>query len=148
MKKMLIAAVCGAQLLAVAPPAAAAELPQDQPAGATRMGTFVGARVRVPLGSTREKAHAGLAFTATQRSGEAGTLRFSKGMELGLAGDEKVRLSVGGRSLSQLSPSGAGSDGRKLGVSGAGWTAISVGLVAVAVGGLYIWLVSNQCDCE
>jgi hypothetical protein len=148
MKKITMAAAWAALLMALAPPALAAELPRDPSAGVTKVGTFAGVRVRVPLGATSDKPHAGLAFTATQRSGETGTLRFAKGMELGFAGDDKVRLSLGGKPFSQPGPNGAGPNGRKLGVSGAGWTAIGVGLVAVAVGGLYIWLVSNQCDCE
>jgi hypothetical protein len=146
MRKLAIAAVFAAQMMAAAQPAPAAELPRDLPNGATRIGTFAGARLRVPLGSAREKAHAGLAFTATQRSGDTGILHFSKGMELGFAGDDKVRLSVGGRPFSQLAAGGSGPGGRRLGVSGLGWTAIGVGVVALAVGGLYIWVVDHHCD--
>jgi hypothetical protein len=149
MRKILIAGLVGAaQVLPAAQPAAAAELNQDRTATPSQVSAFAGARLRVPLGGGREKPRVGLALTSTLRSGATGELRFAKGAELGFAGDEKVRLSVGGRAYSQLVPDGSGPDGRKLGVSGAGWTAIGVGVVAVAVGGLYIWLVSNQCDCE
>lgn len=147
MRKLMAGIVAG-QIVALAPPAMAADLQPQQPAGASHIGTFVGARLRVPLGAARERPHAGLAFTATQRSAETGTLRLSKGMELGVAGDEKIRFSVGGRSFSQLTRNGPVPDGRKLGVSGAGWTAIGVGVVAIAVAGLYIWVVDHQCDCE
>jgi hypothetical protein len=146
MKKKLVTAVCAAQTIALAQPALAAELPRDPPTGITRVGSFAGARLRVPLGPSLEKAQAGLAFTATQRSGDGGTLRFSKGMELGFAGDDKVRLLVGGRPFSQLPAGGSGPGGHRLGVSGAGWTAIGVGVVALAVGGLYIWVVDHHCD--
>ena len=145
MNKVMIGVMCAAQLLAVAPPAGAAEIPRDRPAGPTQVGTFVGARVRVPLGATREPAHAGLAFTATQRSDEAGTLRFAKGMELGLAGDDKIRLSLAGRPASQLAPGAHGPDGRKLGVSTIVW--VGVGVAVVAVGGL-LWFVDAMNDAS
>lgn len=144
MRKYWIAAAAAAQL--AAQPALAAELGANGTRGPSQVATFAGARLRVPLGPTREKTHAGLALTATQRNGDAGTLRFSKGMEFGIAGGGKVQLSLGGRPVSKLAQGGPGPDGPKLGVSAAGWTAIGVGVVALAVGGLYIWLVDHHSD--
>ncbi len=145
MKFVAVGALAVAQIALAAQPALAAELPRDSSAGATRVGSFVGARVRVPLGATRERPHAGLAFTATQRSGETGTLRFSKGMELGLAGDDKVRLSIAGRPVSQLRQGGAGPEGRKLGVSTLGWIGIGVGVVVIAG---TLWFVDAMNDAS
>ncbi|HYE27023.1 MAG TPA: hypothetical protein VEA61_02150 [Allosphingosinicella sp.] len=145
MKFFLAAALTLAQI-GTARPASAAELQSHQPTDSIRVGSFVGARVRVPLGASGQRAHAGLALTSTRRAGETGTLRFSKGLELGLAGDDKVQLSLGGKPVSQLAGQGAGPDGRKLGVSTAGWVAIGVGVVALTVGGIYIWLVSQNED--
>jgi hypothetical protein len=69
MRKIWLAAVAAAQH--VAQPAQAAELPGDGASAPNRTATFAGARLRVPLGSTREKAHAGLALTATSGIGDA-----------------------------------------------------------------------------
>jgi len=118
--------------------AQAAELPRDPSIEATRIGSFAGARVRVPLGAAKEKPHAGLAFTATQRTGDTGALRFSKGMELGFAGDDKVRLSVAGKPVSQLRQGAKGPDGEKLGFSTTGWIIIGASVVII-VGGLLIF---------
>ena len=125
--------------------AQAAELPRDSSAEPTRTGSFAGARLRVPLGAAKEKPHAGLAFTATQRTGDTGTLRFSKGMELGFSGDDKVRLSFAGKPVSRLKPGAAGPDGRKLGVSTLGWIGIGVG---VALVGGTIWLGDAMNDAS
>ena len=132
MKFIAMGAFAAAQIACAAQPAMAAELLGEQTSGPAQVGTFAGARVRVPLGTSREKAHAGLAFTGTRRSGETGTLRFAKGMELGFAGDDKVRLSMAGRPVSQLRQGGAGPEGRKLGVSTLGWIGIGVGVALVA----------------
>lgn len=145
MKKLPITAFCAAQFMASACPASAAELQRNPPAGASQVGSFVGARARIPLGATREKAHAGLAFTATQRSGETGALRFSTGMELGFAGDAKVRLSLAGRPVSRLGQGGAAPEGRRLGMSTLGW--VGIGVAVVAVGGV-LWFVDAMNDAS
>ncbi len=136
MRKMRSAALCGALAMALAQPAAAAELPREAVSGPSQVASFAGARLRIPLGAAKEKAQAGLAVTATQRSGETGTLRFSKGVELGFAGDDKVRLSLGGTPVSQLAQGGSGPGGRKLGVSTLGWIGIAA---AAAVVGTAVW---------
>lgn len=142
MKFVTMAALAAAQIALAAQPAAAAEL-QREASGPNQIGSFVGARVRVPIGATREKPHAGLAFTATQRAGETGTLRFSKGLELGFSGGDKVRLSLAGRPVSQLRQGAGAPTGRKLGVSPIGWVAIGVG---VAVIGTAVWFYAEMSE--
>jgi hypothetical protein len=137
MKSFTAAALAAAALSLVAEPVAAAELPRDAGIQIER-GTFVGARFRVPLGQSDEKAHAGLALTATQRAPGRAELRFAKGLELGYAGDSRLRLSLHGQPVSRLVPGQAGPEGRKLGVSTVGWVAIGVGAVVLTVGGLYV----------
>ena len=143
MKFVFMGVLAAAQIALAAQTATAAELPRDSSSGPTQVASFAGARIRVPLGATREKAHAGLAFTATQRSGDAGTLRFSKGMELGFSGDDKLRLSVGGRPLSQLAPGGRTPEGRKMGVSTLGWIGIGAAVVVV---GTAVWFYAAITD--
>lgn len=144
MRRALIAGlVAAAQVAVAAQPVAAAEL-QREASGPDQVGSFVGARMRVPLGVTREKPHAGLAFTATRRAGEAGTLRFSKGMELGFSGDEKVRLSLAGTPVSQLRAGRSGPKGGKAGVSTLGYVAIGVGVVAVVTLAAGVWFVNEM----
>jgi hypothetical protein len=142
MKFVTIGALIAAHIACAAQ---AAELPRDPSTETTRIGSFAGARVRVPLGATKEKPHAGLAFTATQRTGDTGALRFSKGMELGFAGDGKVRLSLAGKPVSQLRPGAEGPAGRKLGVSTLGWVGIGVAVALVAG---TIWFVDAMNDAS
>ena len=137
MKSLIIAALVAGQALA-AQPAFAAELPSDQASAPTRVGSFAGARLRVPLGATKERPHAGLAVTATQRTGETGALRFSKGLELGFAGDDKVRLSLAGKPVSQLRQGADAPGGQKLGFSTTGWIIIGASAVII-VGGILIF---------
>ena len=144
MKRAATGAFAAVQIALALQPAAAAELAADG-ASPSRVGSFAGARLRVPLGAGGGKAHAGLAFTATQRSGDIGMLRFSKGMELGFAGDDKVRLSLGGRPVSQLAQGREGPRGRKLGVSTLGWVGIGVAVVAVAGA---VWFVDAMEDAS
>ena len=143
MKFMFMGALAAAQIAVAAQSVAAAEL-QREVSGPNQVGSFAGARVRVPLGATREKPQAGLAFTATQRAGETGTLRFSKGMELGFSGDDKVRLSLGGTPVSQLRPGRGAPTGSKAGVSTLGYVAIGVGVVAVVTLAAGIWFVNEM----
>lgn len=140
-KVFLTAALCtalpGAQLAPA--PAFAAELVEERGAGLERRGGFAGARLRVPLGSTTEKARVGLALTGVQR-GETGELRFTKGLELGFARGEGLSLASGGRTL-RLAPGGETGAGRKAGVSTLGWVAIGIGAaVVVSVVGYGLWL--------
>jgi len=137
MKSFKAAALAAAAISLVGQPLAAAELPREAGA-ATERGTFVGARFRIPLGQSGEKAHAGLALTATQRAPGRAELRFAKGLELGYAGDATLRLSLQGQPVSRLVAGRDGPGGRKLGVSTVGWVAIGVGAVVLVVGGAYV----------
>jgi hypothetical protein len=134
MKFIAGAALVAAQILVAAHPAGAAELPSERGVGNSRLGTFAGARLRVPLGGSKEKAQAGLALTSTLRNGAAGELRFAKGAELGFAGDEAaIRLTLGGTPVSRLAQGAEGPSGRKHGISTLGWIAIGVGAAAIIV---------------
>ena len=145
MRKLLIAGlVAAAQILPAGSPAMAAELQNDRTAMPNQVSAFAGARLRVPLGGDREKPRVGLALTSTLRSGATGELRFAKGAELGFGGDRKLRLSLAGRPVSQLSPGGKAGDGRKLGVSTLGYVAIGVGVVAVVTLAAGVWFVHEM----
>jgi hypothetical protein len=147
MKFLAIGAFAAAQIACAAQPAFAAELPRDQAAGPTMVGSFIGARMRVPLGATREKAHAGLALTSTSRMGETGQLRFAKGAELGFSGgDSKLGLSLAGRPLSQLAPGRPGPDGRKQGFSTLGYIAIGASVVIIVGGVLIFDYIDDQSE--
>jgi hypothetical protein len=146
MKKTMIAALCAAQLGAI--PAVAADLPSDRIGASSRFGAFAGARLRVPLGKAREhKVRAGFTLapvvvTLRQADGKART-RFAEGVEMGFDAG-KARLSLGGQPASRRAPAG-----RKLGISATEGLAIGVGVVALVVGGLYLWA-DSSCgeDCN
>ena len=145
MRRLLIAGlVAAAQILPAAQPAMAAELHRDGAAMPNQVSAFAGARLRVPIGGGREKPQAGLALTSTLRGGATGELRFAKGAEFGFSGDEKVRLSLAGRPVSQLASGGKAGDGRKLGVSTLGYVAIGVGVVAVVTLAAGAWFVHEM----
>ena len=143
--KIIVAAAAASVALQ---PIAAAELPRAAPAGRIDRGAFAGARLRVPLGASREKAHAGLALTSFQRVAGEPELRFAKGLELGYAGDETLRLSLHGQPVSRLAPGARGQEGQKLGVSTLGWIGIGVGIVAVGLVGFGLWLDHEIDQCK
>ena len=145
MRKLLIAGlVAGAQVLPTAQPAMAAELHQDRAGMPNQVSAFAGARLRVPLGGGREKPQAGLALTSALRGGATGELRFAKGAELGFSGDEKLRLSLAGRPVSQLRPGRGAPAGGKAGVSTLGYVAIGVGAVVVVTLAAGVWFVHEM----
>ena len=130
MKKLMIGALLGAQLLTAAQPAMAAELTVT---GDQRMGAFGGLRVRLPLGgnprANRLRAGVTLAPTLSTRAQDGDTrLRIGEGLELGVRGREPVRLSIGGRDLRRLDARESGDDGIPTGA----WIAGGIVLVAVA----------------
>jgi hypothetical protein len=137
MKSFTAAALAAAAFSVVVQPVAAAELPREA-GGQIERGTFAGARFRIPLGQSDEKAHVGLALTATQRTPGQAELRFARGLELGYAGDDRLLLSLHGQPVSRLVQGKAGPQGRKMGVSTLGWVAIGVGAVVLVVGGAYV----------
>ena len=136
MKKLMIGALVGAQLLTAAQPALAAELEtvSDQ-----RMGAFGGLRVRLPLdGGTHERQlRAGLTVAPTLHTrtleGQS-RLRIGEGVELGLRGREPVRLSVAGQDLRRLGVRQGSDEDDDDGIPTGAW--IAAGIVAVAVAGV------------
>lgn len=149
MKIVAGAALIAAQLLSAAP-ASAAELLGNGATSEQRQGAFAGARLRIPLGASQDRApRAGLMVAPIRESrGSDGSLktRFGAGLELGIAGGEKPQLRLAGTPVSQIAQGPAGPDGRKQNVSTVGKVAIGVAAVAL-VGAvvLYVWLV-NRCD--
>ena len=140
MRRMLIAGLIGAaQILPAAQPATAAELHQDGSGAVSEVSAFAGARLRLPLGGSREKPQAGLALTSALRSGATGELRFAKGAELGFSGrDSRIGLSLAGRPMSQLAAGRPGPRGRKQGFSTTGWIVIGASAVII-IGGVLIF---------
>ncbi|HEY0131244.1 MAG TPA: hypothetical protein VGB57_07550 [Allosphingosinicella sp.] len=148
MRKLLIAGlVAAAQVLPAAHPAAAAELGHDRTATSSQISAFAGARLRVPLGGSREKPQAGLALTSTLRSGATGELRFARGAELGFSGrDSKLDLSLAGRPVSSLAAGRPAPGGRKQGFSTAGWVAIGASAVIIVGGVLIFDYIGDQSE--
>lgn len=149
MKKLTIAALLAAQICVAAQPAFAAELTEVR---SQQVGAFAGLRLRMPLdGDAREqRLRAGLTLAPTVHSrslrGGART-RFGEGLELGLVGDEPVRLSLGGTPVSRLAQGPARADGRRLNASTGEWIAIGAGAVVVVLGVAYLVL-SEMIDCD
>lgn len=145
MKTLTIAALIGAQLLATAQPARAAELePRTQ-----QMGAFGGLRVRVPLDrhARSQPVRAGLTVAPTLTSRDLrgrSEMRLGEGLELGISGREPVRLLLAGQDVRRL---GAAQEGeqdesdRDGGPSTLGW-------VAIAAGALLIGLVAAVAICS
>jgi hypothetical protein len=147
---MAMAALCAAQ---VATAAQAAELGGEREWSAQRRSAFAGARFRVPFGGREAgKARLGLTLAPVAHGrGQDGTLvtRYGRGIELALAGTDRVGLSLAGRPVSQLVGGGEAPDGRRLGVSPAGWAAIAVGAIAVSAAAVYVLCGSGTiCNTE
>lgn len=134
MRKLLIAALAGAQIAAAQPAWAADFADAEQ----IRAGAFAGFRVRVPLdGDSRERhVRAGLAVAPTlhSRTLDGGSrVQFGEGIELGLSDGRAVQLSLAGTPVSRLAPGQDGPDGERAGISTLGWVAIGAGVVIGAV---------------
>jgi hypothetical protein len=149
MKPLTIAALLAGQMLAAAPPAMAADLADGR---AQHMGAFGGVRVSVPLaGNSRDRrVRAGLtvapALHSRGHNGES-RLRIGEGLELGIVGSEPVRLSLAGTRVDRLAQGRVGPDGRRLGVSTAGWVAIGAGAVVTVLGVGYL-VFAEMMDCD
>ncbi|HEV2866278.1 MAG TPA: hypothetical protein VGX37_07165, partial [Allosphingosinicella sp.] len=149
MKKLMIAALLAGQIASAAP-AAAAELAAGHE---TQPGAFAGLRLRVPLDRNVPDRGVRAGFTVapalqTRDIQGASRTRIGEGIELGLAGDRRVQLSLGGTPVSQLRPGGQAPRGQRAGVSTLGWVAIGAGTVVVVglVAG-YLWL-DDALDCD
>ncbi len=133
MKKLMIGALIGAQLMATQP-AMAAELdgPSEQ-----RMGMFGGLRVRMALGghAGAGRLRAGLAIAPAMHSRQANgesRLRIGEGFELGIRGREPVRLSIAGQDFQRLAAQGNEREEGRRGVPTGLWIAGGIVLVTIA----------------
>jgi len=113
MKRLMMVTLLGAQLLAAAEPAMAAELAAHDE---QRIGAFGGLRVRLPLGrrASDRQLRAGLtlapALHGRLANGES-RLRIGEGLELGLRGRAPMRLSIAGQDVRRLAARETGDDG-------------------------------------
>ena len=148
MKKLMIMALLGGQLMTVAQPAFAAELTENR---TQQMGAFAGLRLRVPLDGNlqQRQVRAGLAVAPLMHSramnGET-RLRIGEGVELGITGREPVRLSLAGTPVNRLAQGATGPDGRRMGISTIGWIAIGIGAAAIIIVGAAALCASDH-DC-
>lgn len=119
------------------------------------MGGFVGARIRIPLGGTRDdskKIRASLTVAPMQRSDGAGlkgpAWRIGEGLEFGFTGDApKPHFSLAGQSLapSRYAPGGRASTKGRNNLSDAGTIAlVVVGLAVVA--GVALYAAADEAD--
>ena len=139
----ILVAMTTASLLAIPAAAPAA----DYQGADFRPGAFVGARLRLPLGSqskARPRAELAVAPTRTRisRAGDHRT-QIGDGLALGLSPHAKPTLSLAGMRADRALGLQRGRDvssGRKLGVSDAGWVAIGVGVIALAAGAYVVHL--------
>lgn len=103
MKQALIVSLIVAQLPLA--PLAAATIEDDVRAGPQHVGTFAGARLRVPFGGRQAgKPSAGLGIAGvTHSQSPEGRIaaRFSEGVQLGFSADRKLGLTVGGKRVGQ-----------------------------------------------
>ena len=146
MKKLLIASLLSAPVLASATPAMAQDFSASRE---IETGGFAGARVRIAFGGSarRDPIRAGLTFAPTVRvdySDGRSRTRIGEGLEFGIAGNAPLKLSIAGTPVSQLAQGRRGPDGQRLGVSTVGWIAIGAGAVLVLVGGFYVWLIEES----
>jgi hypothetical protein len=138
MKTPTIAALVAAQIAGAAP-ARAAEIVSAEMPRSHQTGTFVGARLRLPLDGARRAPRATIAaapaLRSTQPSGDS-RLHIGRGVEVGLDGNE-VRFSLAGRPVTSLVRRGEAPTGPRQNVSTLGWVAIGVGVLLVATFALF-----------
>ncbi len=112
-------------------------------AGPVSTGGFVGARLRIPLGGTKEsrkEVRASLMVAPMQRSEGTGlrgpAWRFGEGLEFGFTGDERTpHFSLAGqRFASHYASGGRASGKRRSNMSDAGTVAVVVGGLALVAG--------------
>src|SRR3954467_8359811 len=100
MKMFVIAGLLAASVASAAQAASAAELVGAE---TPRLGAFAGARLRLPLGErARQRVHAELTLAPIlQLRGADGAVRqrFGRGLELGVAQDRPLELSLAGTRL-------------------------------------------------
>lgn len=149
MKSYVIAGLVTAQCILAAQPAAAAGFEQST---MVQSGTFTGVKIRLSLGGRQhdQKFRAGLLLAPSLRSqtisGES-RMRIGEGLEFGLVGRRPLTLSLGGRPIGHLLPSGRKpeNDGR-VGASTGGKIAIGAGVIALVAGAVVLGIVISQSD--
>jgi opacity protein-like surface antigen len=151
MKTLTIAALVAAQIAAVAAPTRAAEIVSAETPRSQQTGTFVGARLRLPLDGERRQPRATLTAAPTvhtvQPSGES-RMRIGQGLEFGVQGSE-LRFDLAGQPVSRLVQGRDAPNGPRTNISTVGWVAIGVVVVAVGVFALYGLCGSGEiCDVE
>jgi hypothetical protein len=150
MTRFAIATLLAGQAMTTAQPAFAADLIERQ---TPLMGAFAGARLRMPFGGrAHQRLRAGLTIAPTMHvRGSDGTsrTRFGEGLELGIAQNRPLELSIAGTRLDRLgvAPGGTGPGGRRAGVSTLGWIAIGVGATIVVVAGAGFLVLRDIADC-
>ena len=132
MRSLIALALVAAQALAAAQPANAADLAPAYGPDSVRTGTFVGARVRLPLGGKRPQVRATLTAAPTLHSGSEQRIRIGQGVEIGLQGGE-ARFDLAGRPVARLGKGGNAPDGPRRNLSTLGAVAIGVGVLLVGV---------------
>ncbi len=138
-KPLSAAALVAAQLATAATPAYAADIVGAEAPRSHQFGTFVGARLRVPLDGKHREPRATLTAAPTVHSANASgeqRLRIGQGFEFGVQGAD-LRFDLAGRPVAQLADTGPSPEGRRSNVSTIGWVAIGVGAVAATVFTLY-----------
>ena len=139
MKRMVMASLVAAQIVAVQP-AAAAKLTEDR-AETPQRGGFAGASLRIPLGERSGPVRAGLAIAPLSRSRETGAVSLRPGLEMGLSGAGQLQFAAGGRDVTL-------DQKRRAGVSTLGWVAIGAGalLVVTAIAAASAYAEIIDCD--
>lgn len=151
MKTLTMAALMAAQWVTAVPSARAADLADGR---THQAGAFAGLRVRMPLDGDagQRQLRAGLALAPTMHSRSAdgaSRMRIGEGLELGLAGDRRAQLSLGGTPVSRLAQGPVGPNGRRLNASTGQWVAIGVGGVVVLLGVAYlVFTEMMECDAD
>ena len=139
MQRMMMAILIASQLTLAAPPARAAELLSE--GTAFQRGAFAGARLHLPLGDSRDKPRAAIAFAPAARSRDTGSSLVGRGLELRLSERGALRFAAGGRALDAKNK-------QKAGVSTLGWVAIGVGTV-LALGAVAAAVTYDRLtDCD
>ncbi|HEX8643568.1 MAG TPA: hypothetical protein VF702_06600 [Allosphingosinicella sp.] len=151
MKTLTMAALIAAQIAAVAAPAHAAEIVAAEPPHSQQAGTFVGARLRLPLDGERREPRATLTAAPTLHSVQpsgASRMRIGQGLEFGVQGRE-LRFDLAGQPVSRLVEGRDAPNGPRSNLSTIGWVAIGVGVVALSAFLLYGLCGSGEiCDVE
>lgn len=148
MRHVTMIALVAAQVFAAAP-GMAADIPGDGVREGVRMGTFAGARIRIPLDrAPGHRLRAGLTVAPTLRGtrpNASSSLRIGQGVELGMSGSRAPELSLNGKPLARIADRGKAGPKPGSNLSPIGWAAIGVGVAAVAY---LTWFFIEMGDCD